>query len=104
MSNFSLMAFELDLAGHFFKYKEDEDNSFEGFNIFHYLMYLLYKDDSFCGLCKGWKEMRLKVGCKEEMLKQLDVKLLLQRFNYLEKVADYVVSSNLLSEGKFYRK
>ena len=38
------------------------------------------------------------------MLKQLDVKLLLQRFNYLERVAEYVVRSNLLSEGKFYGK
>ena len=38
------------------------------------------------------------------MLKQLDVKLLLQRFNYLEKVAEYVIKLNLLSEGKFYKK
>ena len=77
------MAFELDIAQKFFKYKEDEEINFSYFNIFSYFMYLVYRVGDFCGICKGWKEMKKKVECKEEMLKQLDVKLILQRLNFL---------------------
>jgi hypothetical protein len=73
MNNFTLMSFELDIAQHFFKYKDDEDSDFSKFNIFTYFGYLFYKAGSFCGLCKRWKEMEKKVKCKEEVSKQLDI-------------------------------
>ena len=85
MNNFSLMAFELDLSQRFFKDKNGENNNFSNFNIFAYFVYLLYKAGSFCGLCKGWKETKKKVSCKDEMLKQLDIHLFLQRFSFLER-------------------
>lgn len=48
-----------------------------------YLGYIIFKVGSYCGLCQGWESMRKKVECKEEMLKQLDVKLILQRISFL---------------------
>jgi hypothetical protein len=88
------MAFELDLAQRFFKYRDEELSDFSDFNIFTYFSYLTYKVGSYCGLCKGWREMRKRAECKEEMLKQLDVKLLLQRINFLERATEHILDAN----------
>ena len=91
MGNFSLMSFELDVAQKFFRFGEDERADFSSFNIFSYFAYLLYKAGDFCGWCGEWKDMRRKVECKEEMLKQLDVKLFLQRFSFLERAVEHLL-------------
>ena len=64
MGNFSLMAFELDVAQRYFKYSDGEKTDFSSFNIFSYFLYLFYKVGSFCNLCKDWKAMKKQVDCK----------------------------------------
>ena len=96
MNHFTLMSFELDIAQKFFRDRDNQPIDFSGFNVFSYFFYLVYKAGSLCGFCKEWKSMRKKVECKEEMLKQLDVKLLLQRFNYLERAVEIL----LLKKGE----
>ena len=85
MSHFSLMAFELDLSQRLFKKKDGTRMDFSDFNVCTYFAYLAYRVGSLCGLCQDWGEMKEKVACKEEMVKQLDVKLLLQRLSFLER-------------------
>ena len=103
MNNFSLMSFELDIAQRFFQYKKDENNDFSSFNIFSYFGYLVFKAGSFCGLCKNWSETKKKVTCKEEMLKQLDVQLFLQRFSFLERATEYLLKGRQIPEEEFYQ-
>ena len=85
MGNFSLMSFELDVAQRFLRDGDGRRVDFSGFSVFSYFAYLLFRAGSLCGLCRGWVEMRRKVACRQEMVKQLDVRLFLQRFNYLER-------------------
>ena len=102
MEKFSLMSFELDIAQEFFRDKNDEKMDFSAFNIFSYFMYLFYQVGSFFGFCKSWKKVKEEVICKDEMVKQLDVKLLLQRFNFLERAVESILKCKEISESQFY--
>ena len=88
------MAFELDIAEGFLNYKKDEKVNFSSFNILSYFLFLMYKVGSYCGFFKEWKEMKMKDDCKEEMLRQLDVKLLIQRISFLERINLYILCKN----------
>ena len=83
MNHFTSMSFELDIAHKFFKFKDDDPNEFKNFNLVSYFGYLFYKAGSYCGFCKGWASMKKKEISKEEVAKQLDIELMLKRFNYL---------------------
>ena len=85
MEKFSLKSFELDIAQNFFQGRNDGKMDFSAFNIFSYFRYLFYQVGSFFGFCKSWRKVKEEITCKGEMVKQLDVKLLLQRFNFLER-------------------
>ena len=76
------MAFELDIAQKFFKYR-DEEVDFGNFNIFTFVLFWIYKVLTWVGCCKDWKEMKRRQDCKEEIVEQLDVYLLLERFKCL---------------------
>ena len=103
MNNFTLMSFELDIAQKFIRDRNGESVDFSGFNVFSYLIYLVYKAGSLCGCCKEWRGMRKQVECKEEMLKQLDVKLLLQRFNFLERAVELLLLKKSQVEAELYK-
>ena len=54
MKNFSLMAFELDVAQNLMVYSDNEEVNLERFNLISYFFYLLYQAGSSCGSCKDW--------------------------------------------------
>ena len=65
MNNFSLMAFELDVAQNYLKYVDDKEIDLMKFNIFSYFFYLLYRAGSAFGFCQSWIEMKKRVKIKE---------------------------------------
>ena len=67
---------------------------FSSFNVCSYFGYLFFKAGSFFGYCRGWKGMKTQLTCKEEMIKQLDVKLFLRRFNFFERAVEAILASN----------
>ena len=62
---------------------------------------MIYRVGSYVGLCKSWREMKRRVYCKDEMLKQLDVKLILQRLNFLERGMEYFHDREKISKLQF---
>ena len=57
---------------------------------------------SFFGLCKSWKNVKTQEVYKDEMIKQIDVQLLLHRFNFLERAVEVLLKGNMIKENSFY--
>ena len=51
MNKFVLMAFELDIASKFFKYRNEEVD-FSNFNVFTFILFWIYKIGTWVGCCK----------------------------------------------------
>jgi hypothetical protein len=83
MNTFTEMSFELDLSQRLFKYKDNDPSNFDSFSLVTYCRFVVYSLLSFFGLCKGWSEMMKYDECKEEMVKQLDIELLIHKLSFL---------------------
>ena len=83
VTNFTSMAYELELAERICRYKEDKDNEFTSFSLLSYCMFILYCISKLCGQGNRFKTMKQADECSEEAARQLDVQLMLERLLFL---------------------
>lgn len=93
MGRFTMVSFELDVAQRLFVDQNKEHYNFKKFNIFTYVLFLIYKLGKTCGGFKDWHEMKVRLKCQEEVNKQLDICLFLQRFSFLERAVSSILGS-----------
>jgi len=60
-------------------------------NLLNFVRYYIYKFCEKIGCVFDWPEMNYANECKEEILRQLDIKLLLKRIIFIEHCLTYII-------------
>ena len=81
MKEYTEYSFELDASSHL--YHVEPDSSVPDFNLFVFVGYLFFLLLDAIGLTPDWKNMKAIDESREEIQKQLDVRFLFERINFL---------------------
>jgi hypothetical protein len=76
-----------------FHYKEDEPLKAGGYNIFFHAILSILEILKKSGFFKSelpWKRMEVYSQCREEVVEQLDVSLLMNKVTFLEKCMNVI--------------
>ena len=94
MSFFTEFSYELEIAKHLYYYRKEEPLDSDGFNFFVYLGYIVYLLFSKVGVDLAWERMRKYHHSLEEVRKQMDIRIIMKKILYSEKLAEVVLDEH----------
>lgn len=83
MNEYTEYSFEIDASSHLYYHDEDKPVPAQNFNLLIFLGYIVYMLLDGVGLKPNWKTMEAIDESREEIQKQLDVRFLFERINFL---------------------
>lgn len=97
MKFYTEASFEIEMGDRLFFYDSEKPLKSSSFNFLTYGLYCFYMFLKLLGVDLGWARMDMFYECREEVVEQLDVTLLLNKIVFLEKFM------NVLLEEHQYR-
>ena len=97
MKFYTEASFEIEMGDRLFFYNSEKPLKSSSFNFFTYGLYCFYLFLKLIGIDAGWEKMDMYYECREEVVEQLDVTLLMNKIVFLEKFM------NVLLEEHQYR-
>jgi hypothetical protein len=83
MMKYNEYCYEVEIASKIYKYKKNKAIQSEKFNLLSCAAYCLYCTLDFFGCTPSWSTMRQFDDVREEIGKQLDLKLMLRKISFL---------------------
>lgn len=91
---YSELSFELSIAKSIYKNQKDDKDQAENFNIFVFLGYLLYTTLAKINCVLPWERMKKYDQSLEEIRKQMDIRLILHKIQFTERVANALLEKH----------
>jgi hypothetical protein len=83
LNSYSELCFEISLGSRLFKYSKQEPIDSNSFNFLVYICYIGFKACRALGCCLNFQMMKIYDDCHEEVEKQIDIAVILQRLSTL---------------------
>lgn len=90
MMKYNEYSYEIEIASNIYDYSKARTIKSSRFNFLSYVAYSFYCVLDFLGIAPDWTIMRHFDDVREEIGKQLDLRLLLRKINFLEDCIGYV--------------
>lgn len=90
MMKYNEYSYEIEIASNIYEYSKARPIKSNRFNFFSYVAYSFYCVLDFFGIAPNWNILRHFDEVREEIGKQLDLRLLLRKISFLEDCIGYV--------------
>lgn len=90
MMKYNEYCYEIEIASKIYKYKPNKAIQSEKFNVLSCAAYCVYCILDFLGTPPNWKTMQQFDTVREEIGKQLDLKLMVKKIAFLEDCINYI--------------
>lgn len=94
MGMYNEFCFELTIAKSLYKNEKDEKDQADSFNLLHFGGYLIFMVFDKFSVVLPWKKMQKYHQSMEEIRKQMDIRLILHKVEFAERVANAVLEKH----------